>query len=171
MLFFNLKLIRKTDSLFILTIPLYTRIIILFFALAVASTFALDPGFALLPFIITIILLVTALYEEYWSFDGDKKEVISRFGLVILSRKTVVNFKQIEKIQLEGFVRGSLTQKPEADDTKKKKFFQTEYFKLSLLNSVQGELTINTVKGRQRDKLLECARQIADLCGKPLIEL
>ncbi len=170
MSFFNLKFIRKSDSHYVLTIPLFSRMIILIFALAVASTFIIDPRFSLLPVIITILLIITAFYEEHWSFNCETNEVISRFGLIFFNRKTVVDFKKIENFQIEGFVRGSMTTKPENDDTKKKKLFQTEYFKFSLQNSEFGELTINTVKGREREKLQIYARQIAEICEKPLKE-
>lgn len=168
--FFNLKFIKRSDSYYVLRISLISRIIMLIFSLTVASTFIIDPHLSLLPVMITIILIVTALYEESWSFDSEKKEVISRFGLLFLNRKTVVTFNKIEKFQIEGFVRGSMTEKPEDDDSKKKKLFQTEYFKLSLINNEFGELTINTVKGRERDTLQNYARQIADICKKPLNE-
>lgn len=168
MSFFNLKLIRKSDTLFVLTIPLVTRIILLIFAAAVASTFVINPGFSFLPAFITVILIFSALYEEYWSFNCEKKEVISRFGLLILSKKTVIPFDLIEKFQIEGFVRGSMTQKPETDESNKKKLFQTEYFKWSLINRDFGELTINTVKGRDRENILVQAGEIATLCQKSL---
>jgi hypothetical protein len=171
MSFFNLTLLKKSDSHYILTVPLYSRIIVLLFALAVAMTFVIDPGFSLLPAVIIIILIITAMYRESWTFNTESNEVTSHFGLLILSRKTVVPFALIEKFQIEGFIKGSMTEKPVNDDTKKKKMFQTEYFKLSLINRNLGELTINTVKGRERDKLMEYARDIASLCKVPLHEI
>lgn len=170
MALFNLKLKKKSENLYILTVPLLSRIIILIFASAVASTFIFDPQFSLLPVLILIILIFTALYAESWSFNSQSREVTSHFGLLILNKKTVVNFDLIEKFEIEGFVRGSMTKKPELDDSKKKKLFQTEYFKFSLINSELGELTINTVKGRERDILLQYAKEISYICQKPLTE-
>jgi len=171
MSFFNLKLIKKSNSYYLLTIPFFTRIIVLLFATAVAMTFLIDPGFSLLPAIIFVILIFTAMYRESWAFNSETKEVTAHYGLLILSRKSVISFDLIENFQIEGFIRGSMTEKPEEDVSKKKKMFQTEYFKLSLINRNIGELTINTVKGRERDKLTEYAGEIAALCKVPLYEI
>ncbi|MBB6481129.1 hypothetical protein [Spirochaeta isovalerica] len=173
MSFFNLKLIHKSDDKIILTVPLYTRIIMGLFTIAVAYTFVLDPGFSLLPAFFLFVLLATTLYKESWVFDKKERKVIYGFGLLILYKKTVVPFHSIEEFKLEGFVKGSMSARPnkgEENPLSKKPKLRSEFWKLSLNNSIYGELTINTVKGKQKEILLENSRQIASLCGVKLIE-
>lgn len=173
MSFFNLKLYRRSDTRIILTIPLLTRLVILFFAAAVAYTFTIDPGFSVLPLVFLVVLIFTALYKESWTFDSEKKEAVYGFGLLFLYKKTLIPFKLIESFHIEGFVRGSMTEKPVQDEVESKgksKRFRTVYWKLSLLNSELGELTINTVKGRQKEILSQYAGEIARLCSVKLTE-
>ncbi|MBN2658231.1 MAG: hypothetical protein JXR86_14320 [Spirochaetales bacterium] len=173
MFFFNLKLIRKSEDLYILTIPLHTRLIMGFFSLAVAYTFVLDPAFSIVPAFFLAVLLLTTFYKESWVFDKKEQTVVYGFGLLFLYKKTVVSFDSIENFLFEGFVKGSLTAKPESGEENplsKKPKLRSEFWKLTLQNSKYGELTIHTVKGKQRDVLLEKSREIARLCGKRLLE-
>lgn len=168
MSFFNLRLINKSENRIVLTVPLASRIVLLLFAALVISTFILDPGFSFIPVFILIILLLSAFYKERWEFDRDRKEILYGFGLLFFYKKTVVPFNLIEEFHFEGFVKGSMTKKPSTTTERKKKFFETEYFKLTLINEKYGELTINTVKGRDRERLYENARSIASLCESEL---
>ena len=170
MSFFNLKLIKKSENLLLLTIPVYSRLIILIFAAAVALTFLLEPGFSIFPLLILITLLLSACYKESWSFDKSTSKIVYGFGLIFLYKKTIVDFDLVEKFVIEGFVKGSLAKKPAEIDEKKRKLFETEFFKFSLMNKELGELTINTVKGKQRDFLYSYAGEIALLCRKKLVE-
>lgn len=173
MSFFNLKLYRKSETKLILTIPILTRLIMFFFAGAIGLTFILDPGFALLPLIFLAVLIFTALYKESWTFDSEKKEVVYGFGTVLLFKRTVIPFSMIENFKIEGIVKGSMSEKPnpeEENSKDKKKLFRTVYWKLTLMNSELGDLTINTVKGRQREILVQDAGEIARLCGVKVME-
>lgn len=170
MSFFSLKLYKKSETQYILTIPLYTRFILFLFTAAVGSTFIIDPEFALLPILILTILLLSSLYKESWTFDGSKQEVIYGFGFIFFYRKTIIPFEQIEKLQITTFIKGSLTAKPGQDEPKKMKIFRNDYYKLSLINETYGEMTINTVKGRDKTFLYEYSAEIARICKAKLVE-
>jgi len=173
MSFFNLKLSKRGNDKIFLTIPLYTRLIMGFFTLAVAYTFVLDPGFHILPVFFLLVLIATTFYKESWVFDRDERKVTYGFGLLFLYRKTAVPFEAIENFKLEGFVKGSITAKPkreEANPLERKPRLRSDFWKLTLNNSVYGELTINTVKGKQKDILFEYAREISRFCSVKLVE-
>jgi hypothetical protein len=168
MSFFNLKLFRKSDDILILSIPLYSRLIIFLFSATVTATFFLDPGFSPFPVIILCILLLSAFYKECWVFDRSAEKITYRFGLLFLYRKRVISFHKIEEFHIEGFVKGSMTKKPDDLRETKKKFLETEFYKFSLRDSEWGELIINTVKGREKDKLYLWAEEISTLCNSRL---
>ena len=170
MSFFNLKLFQKSDELYVLTIPLFNRILILLFALAVSATFLVDSTFSTLPIIIIVILLFSACYKESWTFDKENKEVIYGFGLLFLYKKIKVSFDLIEKFHIQGFIKGSFHLKPSEVEDEKKKLFQSEYYKFSLINKELGELTINTVKGRDKDTIYEYAKELTKFCETKLVE-
>lgn len=170
MSFFNLVLKRKSRDKLIMTIPLYTRGIMLFFSGIMAYTFILEPGFSFLPLFILTVLLLTALYKESWVFDQSCEKVTYGFGLLFLYKKTVIPFQSINVLKMEGFVRGSLTAKPSIENENTKKRFKTTYWKLSLINSQLGELNISTVKGKQKEILQQAAGEISRLCKVPLTE-
>ncbi len=168
MSFFNLKLNRKTDDLIILSIPLLSRFPIFFFTALILGTMIFDREVTLIPLIIFLILLFSGCYKESWIFDRKNQRVTYGFGLLFLYKKTVISFDLIENFKVEGFVKGSLTKKPSEEISLKKNIFQKEFFKFSLMNKNIGELTIDTEKGRNKDRLCLNAEDISRFCNKKL---
>jgi hypothetical protein len=59
--------------------------------------------------ILAIIMLLGLLYEERWTFDRAAARVENRFGLVFLARRKVFPLADLERIGLERFTRGRLS--------------------------------------------------------------
>ena len=168
MSFFNLKLKKKSDDLLILSIPLISRLIILIFAAAIGGSMILEGEISPVPFILCIILFFSGCYKESWSFDSNKQLVTYGFGLIFLYKKTEIRFDLIENFKIEGYVKGSMTKKPDNNENKRKKLLEIEFYKLTLINSEYGEITIDTVKGRKKNQLNLLAEDIAMFCKKKL---
>jgi len=166
MSFYKLKLNKKSENQLILTIPLLSRVIFFLLASIFCAILIFDREITVIPAILVAILFLSGCYKESWIFDKNKNLVTYGFGLLFFYKKTKIPFDLIEIFKIEGFVKGSLTKKPE--ENKKKQLFETEFYKLSIINSEYGEMILDTVKGNHKEKLNIYGEEIAVFCKKKL---
>jgi hypothetical protein len=62
--------------------------------------------------ILAIVMALGLLYEERWTFDRAAGRVENRFGTVVLARRTSFPLADLERIGLERFTRGRLSDGP-----------------------------------------------------------
>ncbi|NNG01687.1 MAG: hypothetical protein HKM93_20040 [Desulfobacteraceae bacterium] len=117
------------------------------------------------PLVIMTICLLCGAYYEAWFFDRGNRKIEQRFGLIFLFKRKIISMDDVEGVQISGFTTGS--EKPVATD--KKKFFQKEFVKLTLITKIGKIHDIETISGRKHDKITEKASTIAEFCGAPLI--
>lgn len=61
---------------------------------------------SLLPIISLIILILTVLYQDSYTFSNEEKRVTYKFGVGPFVKKEVINYSDIERIEVTHFVKG-----------------------------------------------------------------
>ena len=166
-LYFQLK--QKEEDLLRLVFPPGFRIFFLIIVIAILAGLGsyLSEGnnsIPVGPLVVLFICILSGLYDESWYFNRKTGIIERRFGLLFIFRRTVINFKDLEKVEIREITKGSLQTKA----LDKKKLWEINYTILSLVTK-SGEISdIEMVNSRLKKKLQEKAKRIADFCSVPL---
>lgn len=102
----SLKLIKRSDSVIQLTISAVFRACCLFFSATILAGSIISQKFAVLPSIVALIAFIGGLYRENWTFDTEKQEVRSVFGVGPFVKKETITFSEIDRFEISHFVKG-----------------------------------------------------------------
>ncbi|MFQ3547008.1 MAG: hypothetical protein SNJ56_01620 [Termitinemataceae bacterium] len=165
--------ITKSGQL-VLHIPLGLRLSIIIIGLIILlvsiSPFDNEQGiqFALPSIIILCILLFGALYEERWIFDPQSETITFLFGLLFVTKKVRIQFKDIAEIKIEhSLKRGASEQDSPVQETKNPGlliFFRPRVFvSLSLYLHTSERLVVESARSKHEKRISETAHLIASV--------
>ena len=193
----NLVLRRKSDDIIIFSPAPWFRILFLVLTAAIAvGLYAVygdlkasgEPMSRLIvPTLIGIFCLAGMLYEELWIFDRKERMIYHRFGLKILSKKSVYSFDDSESFQLVIFLRGAESDgtadhqieigRPRASHAdgisaqRLPRIIHPKYHQELLLNISDGRsVKIETIDSRGTDALEKKAGILSDFTGLTLVK-
>jgi hypothetical protein len=167
------------------TLPVWYRVVMGLILAIVATALVMgdsNPGF--LGWLVLIILILGALYEERWILDAADGLATHRVGLVVSARSKVIEFLSIERFCIVPLVKGTIpgSEEEKAENAAVLKGARTDdgHFKRSRHKkpflSLEIECTdgtrylIDHVPARGGARLRAVAMQMAELCGKPVSE-
>lgn len=84
------------------------RLVFGFLATILAVGISSSGTIGLVPTVALLIMMVGALYQEYWIIDPNTRTVTARHGLMVLSRKRTWSFDEIEEVQYTQYRAGSV---------------------------------------------------------------
>jgi hypothetical protein len=106
----ELRLRQKTlrDGRVVLDLGPAFRVVFGFLAVILALGVAGSDSAGALPIVALIVLVLGSLYQEQWEFDPKRQLVISRHGLIGLSRTRRRSFDEIERVEYTHYRAGSV---------------------------------------------------------------
>jgi len=163
MIFMNLRLKQNPKGL-TFTIPWPNRLFFILLLAVYAVSFQsgeIQPWYL---HVLACISLVGLCYREAWIFDRQQKEIRYTFGILIPWKKLSFNYKQIEAITLQCFIRGeSGWIDPESD---RKNLFTTHQSILKL-QTPEGDHILETGINRKSVVLQNIGIQLAEELNCP----
>jgi len=164
---FTLVSTKKADGSIVISVPLLLRLGMVALAVILFASALLTPesgkGFSPGLLVALLIALLGALYEERWTFDRPNRAVQFRFGLIFLARRVRVPFDQVESLAVERFVKGKIPAAGETEGTENPGQERRAYYSLVLYLTNGGRLVVETVKGRNIQKIEKLRDDLADL--------
>ncbi len=164
---FTLVSTKKADGSIVISVPLLLRLGMVALAVILFASATLTPetgkGFSPGLLVALLIALLGALYEERWTFDRPRTTVQFRFGLVFLARRVRVPFNQVEALAVERFVKGKIPGAVEDTGPGTSNHERRAYYSLVLYLANGGRLVVETVKGRNLEKIQKLRDDLAGL--------
>ena len=142
------------------------NLLFVFFLLLGASLYSNEDWFSWFsfPVIISVILLLSGLYLDSWSFDNKKRIITSKLGLIGLNKKRVYQLDDITSFSLAHFSKGY---QKDREEGKRKR--STEIMIFSVFFASGESRDIEVIREAKSGGMTEkYAQMIADYCGKPL---
>ena len=176
MLNMTLKLTRPDSRTMVLRLPYLFRIILAVTAGGLFVGMLGREGFALVPFIVILLLLVGASYIERWTFSLADGAVIYQIGLAFAHRREEYPLEDISGLGVKVFTKGRFFEESdgEAESFGGEGFrfrpFRRRHVRLSLFLENGEELDIETQPTRGGQNVGDRAQEIASFIGKPLQE-
>ncbi len=169
----NLRIIKKSDSLIILTPGYLFRILFAILCVALIIGLFFDPGdkVPILGIILILISIIGVLYEEKWSFDKEGRIIEYRFGLSIFFKKEIISFDHIDEFN---YSDTAILQTNSSEGEHRRKPFgilsgrPVKYSVFSLITTDGKVRNIEVVKTRTSSDLAEKGKTIAAFCGYEL---
>lgn len=168
MLNLNFVLSNTTSDLLTLFLPKTFRIFFLSISLVMIIGIMGDGGGIsnnIGPLIIMIICLLCGCYYEAWIFNRNTRTIEQRFGLLFLFNRKTYAMDDLEAVKISGFRTGS----QKAIDTDRKKFFQKDFIKLTLVTKQGSIHDIETLTGKNRTSIEKKALKLAEFCDASLV--
>ncbi len=160
----HLVLKERSPSVVELTLPAGFRITFGIIALVFLGSMATLDRVSALPVAITAVTVVAGLYEERWKFDRGRGVVEHRYGLLVFSGRSLVDFGSIESFVLSNF-------REAPDDhgfSAQKSIALRSLVSLQLLTHDGKCRTIEIRANRHNDSLKSNAERIGEFCSIPL---
>ncbi len=140
------------------------------------------PGF--LAWLVLVILILGALYEDKWIFDAAESRIVHRAGLLIGAKATVIEFSAVERFCIVPLVKGTI---PGTEDEKsenaaalkgyrsddghlRRARYKKHFLSLEIECSDGTRYLIDHMPARNVVNVRATAALMADLCGKPVTE-
>ena len=134
--------------------------------------------------VVLVVLLLAALYEDRWSFDGRDGRAEHKAGLVFWARTVALDFAQIERFRVVPLVRGTIpgTEDEKAsneaalkgeradDGSLKRERHKKPYLSLEIECLDGARYLVDHMPARKAEQLRLMASRIGDLCGKPVVD-
>jgi hypothetical protein len=151
----------------------------------VATVLIMDdsaPGF--LAWAILVVLLLSFLYEDKWTFDATAGRVVHRAGLLVGARSTVLEFRAIDRFCIVPLVKGTI---PGTEDEKienaaalkgqcadagnlRRSRHKKPFLSLEIEDTNGTRYLIDHIPARRAQKVRTAAAQMAALCEKVVSE-
>jgi len=160
----HLVLRERSDTAIELTLPPSFRIAFGVIAAILLGSMASLEVITPVPVIITVITILAGLYEERWRFDRETRTIVHRYGLVILAKRAVVDFDDVE-----GFALSNLREIP--DDgafSARRSVALRSLVSFQILTNDGKYRTVEIRANRHNDTLKENAERIAEFCNANL---
>jgi hypothetical protein len=139
---------------------------------------------SIVPFILVFITGLSALYQERWIFDKRRNVFENHFGLLILYRKQSIPLKELERVELEAFIKGHVGNSPEEKErpadspsTALGSLFRAPLrrhaygiLRLMVVDRQEKIYVLDSAKAHRIDGFRQTGRKIADFCGIPFQE-
>ena len=149
---------KEGKTILVYQISLMYRIIMsLIFILLTLAVFS-NESITVSGIIILTICFLALLYEETWIFDNTSGTIVYYFGLMLLKKKRVFSFQEIDNFSINHFARGKMNQ--EILPAPEKMPFGSQTRLILNLKSNKPVL-INTMSFTRRKKLIDDAESIA----------
>jgi hypothetical protein len=116
------------------------------------------------PVIISVILLLSGLYLDSWSFDNKNGIMTSKIGLIGFNKKRVYQLEDIDNFSLAHFSKGYQSNREEG---KRKRSGEVLIFSVQFLSGESRDIEI-LKEAKSGGTTERYAQMIADYCGKPL---
>ena len=116
------------------------------------------------PVIISVILLLSGLYLDSWSFDNKNGIMTSNIGLIVFNKKRVYQLEDIDNFSLAHFSKGYQSNREEG---KRKRSGEVLIFSVQFLSGESRDIEI-LKEAKSGGTTERYAQMIADYCGKPL---
>ena len=172
MLNMTLRLSRPDKNTLVLRLPYTFRLILALAAVALLVGMIGREGFAVVPFIVILLLAAAASYMERWRFSLADGEVRYRVGLPFAYRQERYPISEVEALGLNEFTKGRLFEsggeEPGNDTGPRLRPFKRRYVRLSLFLITGDELDIETQPARGGRDVGDRAEEICRFIGKPL---
>ena len=166
MLRMSFVLKKRTDGTLILVLPIWFRLLFLFIAILLAagiyvSSFNVSRQW--IPILIIAICLAAALYEEKWIFNKAEKNIEYIIGIMVINKKTIYKFQDIENF----FISGEIHSEKEGKLNRLRK--KMVNFSLILKSGKVMDIDISSGK-TTNEELINRAKKIANYCEIQFIE-
>lgn len=175
MLDISLRMSSPDSKTLVLRLPRLFRVIIGAAALGLFVGMVGREGFALVPFIVILLMAAAASYIERWTFSLREGCVTYRIGLPFAHRTELYDLSDIEAVGVDEFTKGKLLKNGQESEARSAESFgprlrpfKRRYVRLSLLLSDGDELDIETQPVRGGRHLGDRAEEISRFIGKPL---
>jgi len=166
-------------------LPIWFRVVMGCILALVATALLMSddrPGF--LAWMVLVILTLSVLYEDTWTFDAAEGRAVHRVGLLIGARSTVIAFSAIERFCIVPLVKGTIpgTADERAENTAALKGQRTDdgqlrrfrhkkpFLSLEIEGTDGTRYLVDHVPARCAEKLRGATSRMAKLCDKPLSE-
>jgi len=149
---------KGNKTLLIYQISLLYRIIMSLIVALIALAVFLNKPVTVSGIIILTVCFLAMLYEEKWLFDNTTGTIVYYFGLIILKKKRVFAFSEIDNLSINHFARGKLNQETLPPPEKMPFGSQT---RLILNLKTMNPVLINTTNFNRRKKLIDDAEAIS----------
>jgi len=166
MLRMSFVLKTRNDGSLSLVLPVWFRLLFLFIVILLSAGIFVS-GFGVhgqwIPILIIIICIAGALYEEKWNFNGAEKNIEYIFGIMVINKKTIYKFQDIENF----FISGEIHSEKEGKFNRlRKKMLK---FSLILKSGKVMDIDISTGK-TTNEELINRAKKITNYCEIQLVE-
>ena len=118
-------------------------------------------GVGLLPSFLILLFLVIMLYEEAWDFNRREGTVVHSHGIILLKRRRFFPREKIASLNVSAFRKGSI------GGEEKKRFFQKDLVRFSLLFEDSGRKDIEITEARHGAGLQRRAAVLAEFMRIP----
>lgn len=171
----TLQLSRSDSETMVLRLPRLFRLIIGVAAVGLFVGMLSREGFALIPFLVILLMAAAASYIERWTFSRTEGRVTYRIGLPFAHRTESYALSEIEAVEVSEFTKGKLFENGKEEEAPgaetsgpRLRPFKRRYVRLSLLLSDGDELDIETQPVRGGRHLGDRAEEISRFIGKPI---
>ena len=160
----HLVLSERSESVLELRLPSSFRIAFLVIAAILIASMATLEVITAVPLIITAITVLAGLYEERWQFDREAGAIVHRYGLIVLAKRSVVSFDEIDT-----FILSNLREIPdEGPFSARRGVAMRSLVSFQLLTTDGKYRTVEIRANRHNDSLKENAERIAEFCDSNL---
>jgi hypothetical protein len=167
------------------SLPVWFRVVMgAIIAVVVAALIMGETRPGLLAWVILLLLVLSALYEDKWTFDAASGCVTHRTGLLVAARSTQIEFASIERFRIVPLVKGTVpgTDEEKAENAAALKGQRTDggnlkrsrhkkpFLSLEIECSDGTRYLVDHVPARRSESLRSIAATMAALCDKPVTE-
>ena len=111
---FKLKIYRLKSKLVYSISPFSKIPYAIMLAIVIWGLATGEAGWTAFPIIIGLICLIGTLYAEAWTFDSEKQEIVSYFGVFPIMKRNRYSYNDVDSLRIKHFIRGI-----SADDEKR----------------------------------------------------
>ena len=156
----QLILIKRSDEILELKLPLSFRITFGIISGILLANMASLSSFGAVPIVVTAITAIAALYEERWTFDREKKIVVHKYGLLFLAHTKTVEFSEIDRMILSNFRE----KKEDGGMPTRRTVALRSLVSFHILTRSDRHLTVEIRNNRHNQSLKENAEHLAEFC-------
>jgi hypothetical protein len=170
-----MRIASRGETKLVYSIPAWYRAMLVLIALILVSSLFIAEGVpSALGWIFVIVALLSAVYEERWTADSERKTLSHRYGLIFAARSFSLSFDGIHAFRVSSFIKGEMkdpaTAENDPDESNGLSKARRPYFKKRMLRLIvetgEGEVIVMDAAGeRSRERIEAAAEKFSSFCG------
>ncbi|MGL1891915.1 MAG: hypothetical protein OCD02_09830 [Spirochaetaceae bacterium] len=137
---------KSTDEKLILNPPLFFYIMFLIISIMIIGSI-LVTSVSISTVVLLIISICALTYKEKWVLNKEVQKIVITTGVLLVYKKNIYNFDQIEEIEKKEFIKG------QTETNKKRSRFSKKLFSLKIYFSDGNSKVITIVNEIDQYKL------------------